>query len=289
MKERFIERSFTEDQMKLIRWADSALSEHQRAGYQMTLRQLYYTGVSSNLFPNELAEYKRLGNLIADARMAGWIDWNAIVDLGRSTQDHRYEDSAKSAMAKLIKNFRMNKWEDQPSYVEVLIEKQALEGIVLPACLKLEVPFTATKGYGSATLLYDLGKRLQERRHSGKAVHVIYGGDHDASGLDMTRDIKERLELFSYGTVYVHRVALNMDQVNHYKLPKNFAKTSDPRSNQYIEKYGDSSWEMDALPVNSLVKIFTSSVLAFRDASIWDTSFKRQEEQRDLLEGADFD
>lgn len=284
MKERFTDKEFKDHQMEMIRWADAKLIEYQRGGYTVTLRQLFYAAVSVNLLDNTQAEYGKLGDLIADARMAGWLDWDAIVDRGRFTRQTETWKNNHEIMKDIIETFKINKWESQPNHVEVMIEKQALEGVVAPICQKLEVPFTANKGYVSATVAYDTGKRLQERRRAGKTCYVVYGGDHDPSGLDMGRDLKERLELFSDGTVHIIRVALNRDQVEKYHLPRNPAKSKDPRFPQYQAIHGDHSWEMDALPIEVLSNLFTDAVTKLRDNALWDRDLEIQESMRDQLQ-----
>jgi len=80
----------------------------------------------------------------------------------------------------------------------------------------------------------------------------------------MSRDIWDRLKVFiegdpdGYGTLVdevmnFKRVALHMDQVKGLKLPPNPAKIEDPRSSQYISRFGDKSWELDALDPKVLV------------------------------------
>jgi hypothetical protein len=83
---------------------------------------------------------------------------------------------------------------------------------------------------------------------AGQDVVVLHLGDHDPSGLDMTRDLRDRLSLYSRAAVDVQRVALNMDQVGVFNPPPNFAKESDKRFEAYRRQYGDQCWELDALP-----------------------------------------
>ena len=75
---------------------------------------------------------------------------------------------------------------------------------------------------------------------------IIHLGDHDPSGIDMTRDIQERLQMFG-ADVYVKRVALTMNQIGTYNPPPNPAKITDSRASKYIDEYGNESWELDAL------------------------------------------
>jgi len=284
MKERFTDKVFKDEQMKMIRWADGVLTKYQKEGYSMTVRQLFYAAVSINLLPNVQPEYSKLGDLLTDARLAGYLDWDAIVDRGRMTREIDTYESPLAIMRQTVSRFKTDKWQSQSNYVEAMIEKQALEGVVAPVCAKLEIPFTSNKGYASSTIAYDVAKRLQERRRAGKMVHILYAGDHDPSGLDMGRNLKERLELLSDGTVYIHRIALNRDQIDHHHLPANPAKDKDPRYPAYKELHGKDSWEMDALPLEELAGVFTKSVMQLRDERLWQRDFQAQEEMRDQLQ-----
>lgn len=77
---------------------------------------------------------------------------------------------------------------------------------------------------------------------------IIHLGDHDPSGIDMTRDIQERLQMFG-ADVYVKRVALTMNQIGTYNPPPNPAKITDSRASKYIDEYSNESWELDALEI----------------------------------------
>ena len=107
-----------------------------------------------------------------------------------------------------------------------------------------------------------------EARQEGVVLHF---GDHDPSGIDMTRDIRERLRIFG-AEVDVRRVALNMDQVQQYTPPPNPAKQTDSRFDGYLDLYGDKSWELDALEPRVLRDLVETNVLAFRDEAAWDAA-----------------
>ena len=110
---------------------------------------------------------------------------------------------------------------------------------------------------------------------------------HDPSGIDMTRDIQERLEMFG-ADVYVKRVALTMNQVTTYNPPPNPAKITDSRCGKYIDQYGEESWELDALEPQMLTKLITNEVTALRDDAIYQAICDREEaEKRELQTVAD--
>ena len=99
----------------------------------------------------------------------------------------------------------------------------------------------------------------------------------------MTRDIRERLELFTDGKVKLERLALNMDQVRQYNPPPNPAKTTDSRFAGYIAEFGEESWELDALEPRVIVELIRSSVLEIRDGLQWELDVADEEDAKGQL------
>lgn len=254
----YVERAFKADALDLIEKANRIIGEYQAMGFRLTLRQLYYQFVSRDWLPNQQREYKRLGSIVNDGRLAGLIDWEAIEDRGRNLLRLPAWDSPAAIVEACAEQFRLDLWADQPRYVEVWIEKEALIGVVAVPCERLRVPHFACKGYTSQSEMWDAGhNRLRRLRRLGKKITILHLGDHDPSGIDMTRDIRERLSLFVGGSVEIVRLALNMDQVERYQPPPNPAKTTDSRFDGYRGLYGEDSWELDALgpeTINELIE-----------------------------------
>jgi hypothetical protein len=77
----------------------------------------------------------------------------------------------------------------------------------------LRVPYFATIGNASQTLLHDAGRRFAEYLDQGLIPLVFHLADHDPNGTDMTRDVRERLALYTRAPIEVRRIALNLGQV----------------------------------------------------------------------------
>jgi len=283
MKERFVHQEFAAKSMVLINQANQILAEYAAQGYRLTLRQVYYQFVARALLENNQKNYKRLGDVINNGRMCGLIDWNYIEDRGRETVFVPHWDNPADIIDSAAASFRIDKWEDQPWYVEVQVEKQALEGILIPVCRQLDIGFCANRGYSSSSALYETGKRLQEKIDGGKDILILYLGDHDPSGIDMTRDVRERLQLFARSRIKTVRLALNMDQIEQYNPPENFAKTTDSRYSQYTDQFGERSWELDALEPRVLAGLVTAAVEEVRDDDLYNAAVEREREMRATL------
>ena len=289
MKESFLSINFSAESTERIEQINGILDEYEAAGYDLSLRQLYYQLVSKNLIVNSEKSYKSLGTLVSDARYAGLIDWDMIKDRGREMVRNSHWENPGEIVKTAADSFRIDRWKDQPCYVEVMVEKQALEGVLIPVCQELDVPFTANKGYSSSSALYEAGQRMDEKLRDEKEVIVIYLGDHDPSGIDMSRDVEDRLRLFTRHNdgdtkaVSVDRIALNMDQIQKLNPPRNPAKLSDSRAAAYIRRFGKASWELDAVEPKALAQLVRDAVTARLDMKLWKRSGTLQETMRKEL------
>lgn len=282
-REKFKEQRFHTGSRKLIAKANEIIADYQAQGFTLTLRQLYYQFVSRDLIPNKLTEYKRLGQVINDARLAGLIDWSAIEDRTRNVKGWKSWSDPESIIRSSAHGYAEAIWSDQPRHVEVWIEKDALIGVIEPACGRWRLPYFACRGYTSQSEQYDAGKRFEYLRDTGRKPLVLHLGDHDPSGIDMTRDNKTRLAMFAGMGVEVKRLALNMPQVERYKPPANPAKLTDSRSSGYVEKFGESSWELDALEPKVIDKLIDDAVKKVVNMDRWNAALAHEEHSRIVL------
>lgn len=260
----YVPRDFAPHTGRLIVQANAIIAEYQADGFDLTLRQLYYQFVARDIIPNSDREYKRLGDVLNNARLAGMVDWNAMVDRTRNLDGPSHWEDPESVIDAAARGFALDKWEGQDYRVEVWVEKEALAGVVERAALSLDLSFFSCRGYVSQSEMWSAAMRHCEYEADGQEVIVLHLGDHDPSGIDMTRDIQDRLALFGANT-QVQRIALNMDQIEEYGPPPNPAKLTDSRGKSYVEAYGASSWELDALDPKTLAALIRDHALAWRD------------------------
>ena len=286
MKIEYIEWNPKPATIVLINHAEDIIEEYQAAGYVLTLRQLYYQFVSRDIIENTERSYKNLGTVITKARMAGMISWEAIEDRNREHHDFWYEEDELEPIRKLPYYVRFDQWARQDTYIEVWVEKESLGSVISRACKPLLVPYMSCKGYLSASEAWRAGRRFQEKINLGKNCVLIHLGDHDPSGIDMTRDNKDRLDIFTenHGAVDVRRIALNMDQVDQYSPPPNPAKITDSRATGYINKFGESSWELDALEPQIIERLIKNEIEQYIDHDIWEDVEEYELEKERILQ-----
>lgn len=268
-REKFVEIRFTSDRRKMIGTMNAIITEYQQQGYVLTVRQLYYQCVARGLIENSLRSYKNLASLINDARMAGLLDWNAIEDRTRDFIKRPRWRNGKSILESAAHSFHLDMWATQERRVYVVIEKEALTGVLEGVCHEYDIPLLAARGYPSASVLYDFAQ--SDLDGDGRNALILHLGDHDPSGIDMSRDLEERISLFTYGGLFeLRRIALNMDQVEEQNPPPNPAKTTDARFESYLRKYGDESWELDALSPEYIVTLVREHLDNEIDFDAWD-------------------
>lgn len=299
---RYENHNFRADSLRIIRVADEICREYKRMGFDLTLRQLYYQFVARDILPNNQKSYNRLGNIVNDARLAGLIDWDHIVDRTRNLRSLAHWNSPIDIIESAAHSFRYDKWASQPERIEVWIEKDALVGVLEDACVPLDVPYFSCRGYTSQSEVWGAAQRLRQYIKHGQNVQILHLGDHDPSGVDMTRDIRDRLFLFvatdlfqqegysrgdavatARDSLTVNRIALNMDQIEEFNPPPNPAKFTDARFESYVEQFGRECWELDALPPDVLSQLITDEIMAVRDHVSWEREERKENRDKSVI------
>lgn len=280
---RYSDTNFRPERLERVLRAAKIVEDYERRGISMSLRQLYYQLVARGLVPNQVEEYNRLGDDVSDGRMAGLISWTGIEDRRRGLKGFVYSEDPASALRGLADGFKIDKWERQPWRPEVWVEKEALEGVVGVVCGELDVDYFACVGYNSQSEQWRAGRRFAGYVATGQRPVVFHLGDHDPSGLDMTRDNRDRIAVFAGVPVQVTRLALNRDQIERYRPPPNPAKSTDSRFAAYLAQYGSESWELDALDPAVIQQVVRDAVLSVRDQKLWDAALVDESAAREVL------
>lgn len=283
-KIKYIEKKFRENSLNLIMRVNNVIEEYKKQGYSLTLRQVYYQMVARDIIENNERSYKNLGSLINDARLAGLIDWEAIEDRTRNLRKRSKWENPSEIINSAAYSYHIDYWEGQENYIEVWVEKDALVGIVGRVCEKLDVNYFSCRGYVSQSEMWVASQRLKRREAEGKNIILLHLGDHDPSGIDMSRDIMDRQFLFGSHEINFDRLALNMNQIDQYNPPPNPTKVTDSRSSSYIDKFGYSCWELDALEPQVISELIEISIKKFRDNDLYNLVKEREEEEIEELE-----
>jgi hypothetical protein len=82
------------------------------------------------------------------------------------------------------------------------------------------------------------------------------------------------------GGYHLERIALNMSQIEEVKPPENPAKPTDARFKKYRQRFGNSSWELDALPPSYLNNLVETNITKMIDDDLWQKQVDRISEYR---------
>lgn len=254
--------------------------------FNPTIRQVYYRCVSPpyQVIPNTTSSYKLFDRQMVRARERGDLPRDAFGDSSRQTLggDHGYHSPEEflEALREAARpeNYTRPMWDTQPSVVEVWVEKDALAVLLNMVAEDYRVPVFASRGYSPFTLLDKAVDRFQE-----KGGVILDFRDHDPSGLDMCRDVQERLTRYGGRFRYVP-VALSYAQVQSFNLAPNPTKRADPRTKDYWAQYGDECWELDALPPDELNRLVDEAIRGEIDWEQWAETEDRITMDRDILE-----
>jgi hypothetical protein len=290
-KRKFIDKRFGDAALHTIAQANTLLRDYASKGYTMTLRQLHYQFVAKGLpdlegsaYTNTKQSYKRLGDIMSNARLAGLVDWNHMEDRLRELERSPRWDSPSQIIRAVSQQYQQDLWEGHDVRPEVWIEKDALAGVIEPVCRELRVDYFACRGYVSQSAQFEASERFRRYRASGQEPVVFHLGDHDPSGLDMTRENEAKFALLTGERVKVVRLALNFAQVEQYNPPPNFAKTTDSRAADYISRFGEESWELDALDPDVIADLITDAIDPLKDAELWVRNKAAEEDRQAEIE-----
>lgn len=288
MRIRYDDSQMGEANLTVVANANRIISVYMKRGFRLTVRQIYYQFVARGWLPNSVRNYKRLASILNDGRIQGLIDWNAIEDRTRSLTSIATSAGPKAKIESTVKSFAVNMWRNQPYEIEIWVEKEALAGVIERTANRFRIPFLSCRGYTSQSEMHLAAMRLKRRIiERKKKIVILHLGDFDPSGVDMSRDIYDRLQLFmgrEFELLTFRRIALNPKQILKYKPPPNPAKATDSRFRAFKEKYGSQSWELDALNPTVIDRLLTRAIDKYRDLSIWDADVAREDKGRGLLQ-----
>lgn len=262
----------------------------------MTLRQVFYQLVSKQVIENTDAAYRALSRNLRDARLQGIIPWEWIEDRLRQPRAVSMFDGLQEFARYVPRWYRRNVWLDQPVYIEACLEKDALSGIFEDVLEEYGVTLNVARGYDGWSSINNIanslarGWKLKSRRTLlnqpvWRDRIILYFGDFDPSGEDMVQSLKKRLnELRTYPEII--KCAIQKQDIQQFGLPPNPTKTSDTRSRKFIEKHGDETVELDALPISELRHRIKHEIESRMDMQALQATLDREEADRDRLQEA---
>lgn len=257
-----------DNSLKIVEGINKVLSEYDMP---LTIRQIYYQLVSRHIIENSLKSYKNFDRIAVKGRREGLIDASKIEDRSKPLIKQASWDGLHDFMETVSISYKKNVWNEQAEYVEVWVEKDALSGVLEPIINKYDCHLAVGRGYQSLS-----NKCRAKARFEGKQATILYLGDFDPTGLDISRDLTQEFE----GIATIERIALNEAQIKEHNLPPIPTKPTDSRTAKHIEQYGDVAVELDALPPDVLKELCATAILNHLDLKAFQET--KEAEKRDL-------
>lgn len=248
--------------------------------YGITIRHLFYLLVSAKVIEKTETAYKNLIAHLSKWRRSGEIDFGAFVDGTRYWSGATLYDDAAAALRECARTYRRNLWSQQPYYVEVWCEKDAIRSILLNAAEPFGVPVFAAKGFASLTSLHCASQAFRQAARHGKRPVVLYFGDHDPSGLSGQAKAEQTLREQFGVEVDFRRLAVTADQIAEFNLPTRPAKKTDSRA----KGWEGECVEVDAMSSNVLVQLAEEAITGLIDFYAWTQLENTEQLERDSLQ-----
>ncbi len=243
--------------------AEVACKEHP-----LTLRGLLYRVVSSGVLPStDSKHYNRLGRVMTKLREAGVVPFSWIVDNLRSTVKPSSWAGLNDYVETVRDCYRKDFWANLPEYVHVFCEKDAIAGTLAPATREFDVALSPIRGYVSLSFAHQIADQWNG---INKPIAAYYVGDYDPSGFDLERDVREKLKRYCDATFDWVRLGVLPSDFEEFNLIRLEPKTSDKRYPAFVERYGDSCAEVDAIPPRELRRRVREAIESHVPQHEWD-------------------
>ena len=264
-------RGKAQGSLALIDAAKAILQEIQPATIRAVCYQLFNAGLIPNMGKNATG---RVSKQLVYARENRMIPWRWIVDETRHKEGIAALKSLEDRINGVVQYYRRDNWQEQTNAVEVWSEKGTVRGTIWPILSQYGVDFRVLHGFGSATTINGVA---QASAYSTNPLTVLYVGDWDPSGLCMSEvDIPKRMARYN-GKLTVRRIALTADDVAPGTDMPSFSadtKTKDSRYRWFIQHYGKSCWELDAMSPAILRERVESAIQSLLDVDAWNHAVK---------------
>ena len=270
-----INRRRTSAEMETVR---EALYDLLAASNPMTVRQVFYRMTSAGHIDKTENEYNNtVVRLLVQMRRAGDIPFGWISDNTRWMRKPRTFSSAEDALRLTAETYRRALWDNQPVYVEVWTEKDALAGVLIEETRPWDVPLMVSRGFSSVSFLYEAAETIEDQ---GKPAYLYYFGDHDPSGVHIDRNIERQLREMAPGAeIHFERVAVLPWQIVAWNLPTRPTKRTDGRA----KNFKGESVEVDAVDPQVLRSLVATCIERHVDRHAYDVLKAAEESERELL------
>lgn len=272
-----------------------AYEEH----WPLTDRQIHYALLNDpplihaskpgSRYANDKKSYQSLCELVTRARLEREIPFEAIHDPTRPVVTWDAHQSMAPFIRREVNHFLKGYYRDlmqsQPNHVEIVGEKNTIEGIIRPVAMRFCIPYMIGRGYSSLPPRYEMAQRF-ERSGKEKLVLLILS-DLDPEGNDIAHSFALSLrDDFDIDHVEAHKVALTAAQVRQLDLvPRMQAKAGSSRRKKFVAEHGEDVYELEAVHPQQLQEMLTEAIDRVIDVKAFNTEVEREKTDAAYLDG----
>lgn len=257
---------------------DTAILAVCAADHPLSVRGVFYRVMSAGAVEKSEKSYAAVQRRVLHLRRVGELPYEWIADGTRWHVKDRSWSSVEQALDDAASSYRRALWHDQPVYVEVWSEKEAISSIVSPITSAWDVPLMIARGFASESFLWSTARTI---RNVEKPTVVYQLGDHDPSGVAAWEHVQKRLREFAPGTsIEFRRLAVTPEQIDSLSLPTRPTKQTDSRAKNFT----GNSVEVDAIPTTILKDIVEKAIVSHIDENAYELTRYAEEQERAGLE-----
>jgi hypothetical protein len=238
-----------------------------RENQPLTLRGLFYRVVSAGWLPDtDKQHYKALMRVMTILREREVVPFRWLVDGVRQTDKPSSWSGLQDFTETVSEAYRKDFWERLPVYVHVFCEKDAMAGMLTPTTRQYDVSLSIVRGFSGISYLHEAAAQWREIE---KPIFAYYLGDFDPSGLDLERDIHEKLRRYAKREFSWKRLAVNLDDFSRFNLFPLTPKSKDTRTKHFLERGYTQCAELDAVPAKELRARVEQAILSHVPTGAW--------------------
>jgi hypothetical protein len=249
--------------------------------HPITLRGLLYQVVSAGWLPStDRKPYSRLGRIMTTLREKGAVPFSWIVDNIRSTAKPSSWTGLADFADSVKECYRKDFWAELPDYVHVIVEKDAIAGVLAPTTNEYDVALSPVRGYVSLSFAHEIASTWNR---IDKPIYAFYLGDFDPSGFDLERDLKEKLTRYCTRSFQWQRLGVNLEDFDTFNLIRLEPKKKDKRYKRFVAEHGESCAELDAIPATVLRERVEQAITAHIDLWKWERLQETERLEQDTI------
>lgn len=217
--------------------------EEQREYWPLTLRQVHYRLLGPNaplthasklgsVYINDKNSYRKLTDILARARIDGFVDWDAIEDETRPVELNNAFANTGSFFRQEFKNFMTGYWrqrmQSQPNHIEIVAEKLTLQTFLGRIAREHTIPFSIIRGMSSLAPKKKLVDRYRASEKDTLILLVV--SDLDPAGDAIAEDlVKSFRRDFGIRKIDAYKAGLTFEQTEDFNLePSGVANQKKP-------------------------------------------------------------